>query len=310
LAARLAYFQVQLAVEQVRLVADSLWVSDAQYRDIDRRRRAGASSRIDSLSAHQDVLLRRRQFRQAQADLAASLRELIALTGQGSGLDLSLPTDPKTARTPPPGTEAASAAVSLEGLGSSLAALSGAETAGIDPSHPRLKSYEEQAESSRLNAESLGAGGWPKIQFSARSSYDYPNGPVLEYTRQNAVGLTASLPLFEGKLSAKQAEEARGLADASSHLRDQAWEEMSRDWLKSKDRVAALKAQREIDRQSVLETAELARLEYEAYQAGRATILEVQSANLRALEAKVQDARTQAELLIELAILENLSGQG
>ena len=46
---------------------------------------------------------------------------------------------------------------------------------------------------------------------------------------------------------------------------------------------------------------------YESYQAGRSTFLEVQSANLRVLEINVASARNDAQLLIQLAILDSLS---
>ncbi|HEX4048890.1 MAG TPA: TolC family protein, partial [Elusimicrobiota bacterium] len=92
-AARLAYVQVQLAREKVRLLADSVAVADAQYADIVKRLRAGASSRIDSLSSHQTDLQRRKDFLSAQSDLAGALRELFQLTGLGEGLDATRPVD-------------------------------------------------------------------------------------------------------------------------------------------------------------------------------------------------------------------------
>jgi len=55
------------------------------------------------------------------------------------------------------------------------------------------------------------------------------------------------------------------------------------------------------------EAEELAGLVYESYKAGRSTFIEVQSANLRELEAKVQSAKTDVQILIQLAVLSSLS---
>ena len=91
LQARLAYFPTQLMAERARLMADSLKLSQSEAKDIDLRLKAGASSRIDSLSANNEVLQRRGDYRQARADLASALRDLFAQTGLGADLDPSVP---------------------------------------------------------------------------------------------------------------------------------------------------------------------------------------------------------------------------
>ena len=82
---------------------------------------------------------------------------------------------------------------------------------------------------------------------------------------------------------------------------------MRRDWLKARDSLLSLRAQRELDAVSVRESGELARLTYESYRAGRSTLIEVQSANLRQMEAAVLAARTNAQILLQLAVLRDLS---
>ena len=91
LAVRMAYFQTQIDLEQVRLLGDSLKVAQAQYTDISHQARYGTASQLDLLSSHQEVLSYQRSFSQAQAALAGSLRDLFDLVGVKEPADFSLP---------------------------------------------------------------------------------------------------------------------------------------------------------------------------------------------------------------------------
>ena len=304
---RLAYAQAQLALEAVRSLGDSLRLAQSQHADIGKRLRAGAASRTDELSAHQDVLERRRQYRQARADLAGALRELYALTGEEPAADLSLPLDASAAAGLPADVEPPSVIVALDVPEDSMKSLAAAEDWPQDLDPPALRAWAALAESSRRAARSARAGLWPSLQLSARTSADYPNGPILETINQNIVGVFASLPLFENGRTRRQTAELEAQAAAGDWRREGARRDMVRDWLKAKDQLAGLKAQREINRQAASEALELSRLTYESYKAGRATYLEVQSANLRELEARVQCARTDTQLVMQLSVLASLS---
>ncbi|MFA5138447.1 MAG: TolC family protein [Elusimicrobiota bacterium] len=306
LRARVAYFQAQLGLEQVRLLGDSLKLAQSQYKDIEGRRKAGASSMIDSLCAHQEVLSRSRSFRQARADLAGALRDLFALTGEEPGAELSVPLDAETALKIPDGTEAPGVVVVLDPLTQSLSLLERA-AGGFDEAHPALRQAAESAEALKSAARSLRAGIWPRLLFSARTSLDYPNGPLLESHIQNIAGVSLSFPLFESGKTRKEASESESLAKAQLDRMEGIRRERSRDWLKAKDQLLSLKAQEVMDAVSTRETADLSRRFYDSYKAGRATFLEVQSANLKELEAKVQAARTHAQMLLQLAVLDDLS---
>jgi len=95
----------------------------------------------------------------------------------------------------------------------------------------------------------------------------------------------------------KAFEERRALASV----------ELVRDWKKASDALTGLALQREVNRQASAETAELAKLTYDAYKTGQARFTEVQAANLRALQAQVQEVRTKAETLVQFAIIKGLS---
>jgi len=80
-----------------------------------------------------------------------------------------------------------------------------------------------------------------------------------------------------------------------------------RDWQKSKDQLSGLKVQKGIQQESILEMDEIAKMVYDSYKAGRTNYLEVQSANFRALETKVQAVVTDIKILMQCALLDYLS---
>ena len=310
-AARLAYVQVQLARERVLLLADSVALADAQYADIEKRLHAGAASKIDALSSHQEDIQRRKDFLSAQADLAGALRELLQLTGLGAGLDLARPVDVRVSTALAAGLPEPTLRVAFDSLADVPPALAALETAaGPAPDHPGVLLYARQAESSRLSAGAASAGDWPKVQFQGAVAYEYPNSLLPESVLQKTVGLTASVPLFEGRRTSREADRRERAATAAERRRDLAVELLARDWDKARTALAALRDQQTLDATAVIESDELARLIYLAYQGGRRSYLEVQTYDLTALQAKVAAAQTRAQILIQLATLAQLAAQG
>ncbi len=305
LSARLAYAQAQLAREQVRLLADSVALADAQYADVSRRRGAGAASVIDALSSHQEDLQRRADFLEAQAQLAAALRSLLQIVGMGEGLDLTRPVD-AGAGALPAGLPAPTVLVALDPLARLPPALAKVEAAGPDARHPGVLVYQRQAESALLAAQSLSASDGPLIQLNGSIDYEYPNGPQLVYVTQKTVGLTASLPLFEMRQTARLSSRQKHLATAAERERDLAAEELSRDWDKARATLASLRDEQVVDDRAADEAAQLAHLVYLSYKAGRSTYLDVQTYDLNALTTKVAAAKTRAQTLIQLATLAEL----
>ena len=310
-AARLAYVQVQLARERVLLLADSVGLADAQYSDVAKRLRAGAVSRIDSLSSHQEDLQRRKDFLSAQADLAGTLRELLQLTGLGAGLDLTRPVDVRVSTALPAGLPEPTLRVALDSLADVPPELAAADAAsGPSPNHPGVLLYARQADAARLSAAATSAGNWPTVQFQGGIAYEYPNFVIPEYVLQKTIGLTASVPLFEDRRTSRQADQQKRLANAADRRRDLAAEQLARDWDRARAQLAALRDEQALDQTAVAESAELARLIYLAYQGGRRSYLDVQTYDLTALQAKVAAAQTRAQILIQLATLAQLAAQG
>jgi outer membrane protein TolC len=316
--ATLTYAQVQLALETVNQLADAAKLADDQYTDISLRRKTGSASRIDELQAHQDSLTRRRQYAQARAELGAGLMDLFAQTGVGGtdappatlaagagrGLDASTPGSAGTNEGTP------SLLVKLDRLEDTLAALEPVSQGDPDPAYPGVVMNERLADSARHASWSVTASRLPRITVTGKTSLDYPNGPVLEQIHQNMVGVAAVMPLFEGGRIVRDANEAKEQAKGFDERRVLARIELDRDWKKAAGRLAALREQKLLNATAVKETGELAGLTYDSYKSGQARFIEVQAANLRALDAKVQDARTKTEMIVQLAIMQSLAKEG
>jgi outer membrane protein TolC len=161
-----------------------------------------------------------------------------------------------------------------------------------------------------LAARALAAGDWPKVQFSGAIDYQYPNGPVLQYVTQKSVALTASVPLFEARATARGVDQQERLARSAELRRDLAAEQLARDWDNARAALAALRDQQALDAAAVSESEELARLVYLSYKAGRSNYLDVQTYDLAALQAKVNAAQTRAQILVQLATLAELAAKG
>ncbi len=310
-AARMAYVQVQLAREKVRLLADSVALADARYSDVRKRLEAGAASRLDALGSHQEDIQRRKDFYSAQSDLAGALRALFFQTGLGPDLDVARPLDIRVSTPLPRGLPPASVFVEFDPITDTPASLAAVESSsGPAPDHPAVASYARQAESLRMAAGAAAAGLWPKVQLTGSIFYQYPNGPVLEYVTQKSVGLTASLPIFDMHQTSRLSRSQEHLARAAEARKAFAADGLARDWDKAKAALAALRDQAALDVESVSGSEELARLSYLSYKAGRSSYLDVQTYDLSALQSKVNAAQTRAQILIQLAVLAELRAQG
>lgn len=307
LALRSAYFGVQNAIERMRLVVDSLRLAEARHSDIRRRATAGAASRSDLLSAHTDVLDFELKLRQAQADLAASLADMLALIGTKDSFSLDRPVDASFAAEKHAALAEPTLIVQLDPLAGTLDNFARLVDKVSGPHSPRLEALSDRAASSRLAAESQDATRAPKLQLYARSSLDYPNGPVIQQINQNTFGLNLSMPIFDGGRAKALAGESRAQAQSFDEQREQLRSDLQRDWDKVSARLASLTSQQALARGGAEEAGKIAELMFMSYRAGRVRYLEVQNANLRALEWNVNRALIETQILLQLAVQASLS---
>jgi multidrug efflux system outer membrane protein len=308
LAVRMAYFQAQINLEQVRLLGDSLKVAQAQYADISHQAKYGTASKLDLLSSHQEVLSYQRSFSQAQAALAGSLRDLFDLVGVKEPGDFSAPLDARMEGKLPEGTDAPTVWISMDPKDTSLVALLGEAQEAPDDSVPQLKTYAFLAESARFAADSVASQMLPKVTLSGQAGWQNPIGPINETIQQNIVSVTASMPLFDWGQILDDSDSKRKQSQAYLKNLDQAQTDLWRDWNKAQDQLRTIKYQQGLNQTAVAETQELSRLTYASYRAGQSKFLEVQTANFQALTAAVQDVANDIQMLMQLSVLSSLAG--
>ena len=289
---RIAYFKVQLKQEQLRLVTDSLKLAESQYKDIQNRVEAGASTRIDLLSAHKQVLNLKIESRQLQSDLSNEIRDLFAIAGLAQKVEFSK-------------------SIVVDSISNSLKKFSQYDNKTLAMSdldqHPLIRVYNSNAESMRATSESFLSKRYPKITMFAKTSIEYPNGPILERFHQNTIGINVTLPIFDSGLSRAESSEKMNMALAIENRREQSRIDLYRDWEKSQDQLQGLKDKIAIYKKAVTESEEQARLVYSSYRFGRSSFLEVQTSNLHALELKVHSTANDIQILMQLAYLASIS---
>ena len=275
------------------------------------RYKAGAASRLDEVQAKRDVLSYQLKFRQAQADLAGSFRDLLALEGNTQVLDTSCPVSPAVEEKLPQGIEVPTVRIDLDSLEGSLSALSAKDSefsfSGLN--HPEVMSLQSQADASRHLAESERGALFPRIVLQAKAYYEYPNVVLPESVWQETLGASLTFPLFEGDLSRSLANEDLKNAASNDFKHEQKLTDLSRDEDKAKDALISLQAQKVICGENINEAQEVERLTYQSYRAGKSRLLDVQDANLKLLEAQVSAAQIDSEILNEMAILAYLSSK-
>lgn len=298
---REAYIQVQRGLEELRLTNETLELSKAQERDIAIRYKNGAASRLDTVTSQRSVLGYEIQFQKRQADLSLRLQDLLSLLGKE---------DLKDIRKPGPSSlkKNVSLILKFDPIEKSLEEELRKQIPPPDENHPQLKSLDNQARSSDLSASTYKAKQWPVLQVFGAVYYTQPNFPNPIQYWQEFAGVTLTMPLFIGDPAPSQAAEQKKLSMATEYQRDQKRIDLQKDFEKVKIDLESLNEQKALAQKDVLQSEEAAKLYYSAYKAGKVDLLEVQNANLQALEAKVSLTRIGTQILGELALLKSLSG--
>ncbi|MGZ3788935.1 MAG: TolC family protein [Bacteriovorax sp.] len=311
---RQIYFRVQYALKELILTAKALKISQALEQDIDLRVKAGASSRLDLTLSRREVIGYHLKFRQAQTQLANYLREIMALTGVGGELDTSRPIPDELASDLPRGVETPTIRVSLDSIESTLnqfSATSKSDKKFFPPTddHPEIQSLNREAESFRLASESEKSGLWPKVQLQAKSQYIYPDAIIPKNIIQNTLGVTLSIPLYEGDATRSRSALKMSESMSSEYRKKQKYLDLSRDFSKAFDVLESLQSQELLSEQSVHEAKVVERLTYQSYKGGKIRYLDLQDANLKLLEAEVNHAQIESSILMETAALIYLSSK-
>jgi outer membrane protein TolC len=301
LSVRSSYIQVRLGLEELRLIYNSLELARAQEQDILIRFRAGAASRLDKVTAQRSVLNYELQFKQKQSELSSEFEDLLAILGNSELKDISRPGPPEV-----PGLSVTLQLDSLRGL---LKEESFKPISAPDESQPQIRSQVLQSESLYQAADSQSAKQFGSLQVSAGVSWIRPNIPNPPTYLQETVGVTYFLPLFLGDPNRYLAAQQRNQGDSVQFRANQTRIDLQRDFIKAQETLASLRDRQSLAAQDVAQSEEAAKLYYTSYQAGRINLIDVQNANLQALQAKVNAARVDAQILNQLILLQAISGK-
>ncbi|MDR3606219.1 MAG: TolC family protein [Oligoflexia bacterium] len=301
LSLRSAYVQVQLGIQELRLIYDSLELARAQNHDVAVRFRAGAAARLDVVTAERSVLSYEIQFKQKQADLSAYLKDLLTLLGDHEPRELSQPG--------PPGIPGVSLVLRLEPLRQLLLEIAQALPSPPTDAQPQIRSQELQSRSFDLSADSQSSKKLPAVQVSAGVSLNHPDIPAPPTYWQETVGVSVSMPLYLGDPSRYVEAQQRSQADAARYRAGQLRDDIHRDFQKASEMFESLREQQKLAYQDVIQSQEEAKLYYTSYKAGKINFIDVQNANNQALLAKVSAARIDAQILNQSIILKSLAGE-
>ncbi len=295
---RSAYLRLQLSLEELRLLRNSLNLAQIQNRDIETNFRAGAATKLDRVDSQREVINRKLSFEQKQAEVVTDFTDLLAI--------VYLPT-PKTSRIGPAGLPGVELELNLDSLEASL------NDAGIwrfsPPAdrHPQLRSQELLAEASEKSAQALMDSLYPTVQVTASAVIQYPIGPVLQRVNQNIFAASLSMPLFEGGRTRHNATQKRLEAEAARSSRLQLKVNMDRDYTKAQELLLKLNEQQKLATEDVERSRQAAGLYYQSYKGGKLNLTDVLAANNRALQSEVNATRISAQILSQLIILKYLS---
>ncbi len=288
------YFKAQLALGNLMTTSDALKIARAQSHDIELRYAAGASSKLDRYSARKDVTSYEIRIQQAQMEAASVLQELLVLTGQNAVYDVSAV--PSTVQV-----HFDEQSVLLEKMQGML------ELPAPVSEQPQVKAIALAGKASELGAKAQEGLLWPRIDLMAKGQLLYPNMVQPTQVWNNVLQASLVFPLWLGDSNWDLVKQKRREASAKHYQSEQKLRDLMRDYYKAVDAIKNLQKQNDLNLILIEQVAEISRMTYQAYLAGRVTFLEVQMANQRLLEVRMEQSKTIASLLIQFSNLEYLS---
>jgi len=174
--------------------------------------------------------------------------------------------------------------------------------------NPRIKSLKLLAESHKLNALAEESKRFPKVALKLKSSYDYPNGPVLEQIQQNSMLISLSMPIWDGGAIASRRNAESAIAYSYEAKAHKIENELLRDWNKWSTELRYLKNIKEVAKKLRIEAEKVASINLKAYRAGQIKFTEVESANFKELEAEMNEVFVISKNFAALAHLHAISG--
>lgn len=291
---RFHYLNIVFLQEKRNLISESLKVANKQLKDVIAKNRFGSGSKLDLLTAQKEVHELESQLKEIDFNVTAEQIELYKITFHQKIKNANLIGNTNR----------------LENLNDLQSRFMNYKQFAQDAgSNAKVKSMKDLSDSFESQAQSISKQRYPKINLIARTSLDYPNGPDLNAFNQNTIGVSLSMPLFDGGEISHNVNEKNLQAMA---LKTQAINEernINESVFLATKRIENLQEQNEIIQKKIDETSEIAYLMYKSYQDGRATFIEVERANVKRRESKLSLSSNQYQIILNLIQLANVAGE-
>ncbi len=301
LLARMAYFKVGLLCEELRLELDTLKLLRSEHNDIRKKMTAGTSNRIDYLSSSREVLNLTSQILKTQSSLGEALQELFNIINYKKDVNTKAPLFEKTQMDSIP----VSVFINVEKFENLLPKTKPVFNFEPDKNN-MIKKLSKEIESMEENVLAIKSGLFPKLLANAKSSFDYPNGTKKETIQQNMVSATLTIPIFEWSKTRNEASRQEFILEALKNRKESLLKTIIKEKSNAENILDSLYIQEGIIKESIDKAVKLANIVYSNFRAGRINYLEVQAANHKVLESKIQLARLHFDILAQISKLDDL----
>lgn len=301
---RKAYFKIQRDLERIYFLFEYMKLTQKQFKDINSSFKVGSKSRLDVIMAEKQFLKSKIEISSARAALSQDLSDLFKITGTDFSINADYPSDYRISSEELDG--AVSSVIAVDSPDASLSKFSLFESFNFDSMQEKLLSYDEAVKAYEYMSDSLRSELYPKINLSAGTYFEYPDGPIVESISQTRANAAVSVPLFEKSRTKKQAESQKSLSKSVMFQKQDVFENLKSIFDFSKRRLYSLKIENGLVEKMIEDSKTAVKLTYDAYKAGTVTFLEVQNANIDLLSAQTELANLKIEKLNCLAVMDNL----
>lgn len=291
---RYHYINLALLLKKRAVIANSLKVANKQLKDVTSKKRFGSGSKLDLLTAQKEVHELQSIHKETAFNIEAEKSELYKVSFSEKIKETNFESDQNY----------------LEDFDTIKNRFIGYKSKNYNAlENAKIKSFKDQSESLESQASSISSQRYPKINVFARSTLDYPNGPDLAQFNQNSVGITLSMPLFDGGEISHNIGEKQNLAMALKHQALNEERNLNESIQMLMTRIDNLTEQNEIIQKKIIESNEISNLLYRSYLDGRTTFLEVERANVKSREAQLNLSSNEYQITLNLIQLANIAGE-
>lgn len=293
---RSAYFKLINALAYLELFNEQMQLSVSQNADIKKSVSAGIRSALDAALSDAEVLRRKRQISAGQIVVIEIVQEINALTdglisiAEGDGGRHKISND----------------LADFDQSSDLFERFIKNTNLNFDEKNPSVLSIELLSQHYEFLSKAQGSLNYPQINVFAKSSLDYPNGPVLESVQQNKAGAEFSMPVYQARGNRNLKNQNRDLSASNKEKAEQVLADLRRQFHYLKQNISLLIDQMQLNKEIVAKNKSASEIVRKSYQAGNAKFLDVLDMDLRVLQAQADEVNAYTQVLICLALLEGI----